>query len=551
MRKFIDKITPSFIRSYNTTLLKNAPLGWQLQLPTITWLWFLVTLLTVPIPFLINQDKSGDDDIIAVILIAVLTAVLVAFLFVYILIQFNNTKTFGRRVFLNGLKEQFAYLYVFMLCSLHIIFYPLIVDIRKSNLMTAEEIRKEAVVYNQASFYFMGEPNAYRYFPSDETFLHYKKLELYGQYGSQDEDYNGEQVASREHYKETYYIEHVKPMMRAYFRGETEILDPIYIRNLKNCPKLYMVEGNNLYENYYDYGSSYARQLELDTLHYDKYQLKNKSDAERLKDIIAFIKLYNKYSTDEYFSLIHFEAPDEILQKYNSNSFSKTFHDLDGDISSDHQVMTVEGKVEVEESMDQLSHYRISNVHGTIARAKFYKWEHLLMRLTITFFVALCLSILLFLFKNARLREFILMFVYSALLALAVIILTIILFGDEDFGVHVVMIVFFIGIYFSFLDQRSEHYSSLKTIFILLSNATFAFAPIFLFMYFHEYLDIGQIEDSYEYCKKNPVACDEHYAMVDLIQNCSLWGGIAFYLFIGSTFYKKVYERIQALPLAK
>ena len=178
MMKFIDKITPSIIRVFNQHLLKHAPLGWQLQLPTITWVWILVTVITLPIPFLIHIDNSGDDDTLAIILISVLTAVQEGFLFVYILIQFNNTKSFGKQVILNGFKEQFGYLYVFMLCMLHIIFYPLIIDIRKGNLMTPQEIKQEAIIFNTASFYFMGEPSDYRYFPTEKSYLKYKYYDV-------------------------------------------------------------------------------------------------------------------------------------------------------------------------------------------------------------------------------------------------------------------------------------------------------------------------------------------------------------------------------------
>lgn len=557
MRKFIHKITPSFISAYNEWLLKNAPLGWQLQLPTITWMWFLVTLLTLPIPFFIELDNRGDDDSVAVILISVLTAVLEGFLFVYILIQFNNTKTFGRRVFINGFKEHIAYLYVFMLCMLHIIFYPLIVDIRKGNLMTAEEIRTEAVTYNQAVFYFMGDPKAYRYFPSDSTFLHYEYLEDYRYTYNSSPDVGSTNKHSQEpaypeaestnaHSQETYYIEYVKPMMRAYF-SEYDELNPVYTRNISGCPKLYMVDDNSMSEVYYDYKSDAYKKTQ-DTLYFEKYQIKSKTDTERLKDITAFIQLYNKYS-DEY-AAVRFEQPEVILQNYKSNRFRPAFYETD-DISANYPVKTVHGETYTSSNPNQLQEYRISSVHGTIAAAKYRKWQELLLRLIITFHVALCLSVLLFIFKNIRLKEFILMFVYSALLALAVIILTIVMREDEGFAIHVVMFVFFIGIYFSFFDQNIQYYSSLKTIFVLLSNAAFAFAPLFLYVYFHEYLELWRLPDEYQYCTKNPVACDEYYAMENLVLNCAWWGGIALYVLLGTSLYKKTYERLLALPLAK
>ena len=542
MRKFIDKITPSFILAYNARLLKNAPLGWQLQLPVITWIWMLISVLTLPIPFLIHLDTRGDDDIIAVILITVLTAVLEGILFTYILIQFNNTKTFGHRVLLNGFKEHFGYFYVFMLCMLNIIFYPVIVDIRKNNLMTAEEIRSEAVVYNQASFYFMGDTNAYRYFPSEASFLHYNYLEEYRNYDEARSNYESE----------IYYIEKLKPLMQPYFSGDSNRIDAKYTRNVSGCPKLYMINRNHIDENYYNYGSPFYK-AEMDTLYYDKYQLQHKSDAERLKDISAFIHLYSVYTKkyNEGYSEIHFDTPEKILQQYNSNRFSPVFYEKDV-ISRDYPVTTVEGEI-VSNNLtnEQLSSYRISSVHSAIAGAGYYKWQHCVMRLLICFFVGLGLSILLYAFKNVRLKEFILMFVYTGLLTLVVTIINVLFHGKEDFPVHVVLVVFFLGIYFSFFDQNQKHFSSIKTIFILLSNLAFAFAPAALFIYFHEYHDIGKIPDEYEYCVKHAIECEKHNQMVELIRYSCLWGGILMYMLLGTTLYKKVYERLWALPFAK
>ncbi len=536
MRKFIHKITPSFIQSFNTYLLKHAPVGWQLQLPTITWCWFLITLLTIPIPFLVKLDNTGDDDIIAVILIAVLTAVLEAFLFVYILIQFNVTKTFGRRVFLNGFKEQLAYLYVFMLCMMHIIFYPLVVDIRKGNLMTAEEIRSEAIIYNQASFYFMGKKTCYLYFPSDSSFLHYEYFEEYDYKNSSE---TGGNAAA------TYYIERVKPAMKNYFLYDSEMIDSKYTRDVIGCPKLYMTEDNYIQEEYYNYNADGTYHL-LDTLYYEKYQLQKKTDAERLRDISDFLKLYKKYSYN--YSTIYFDSPEETLNKYKSNRFSQVISDPNS-ISTDYAVTSVDGEAEVVDNSTQVNGYQISDVHSTISESKYNKWPNLFLRLIIVFHVAICFGVLLFLFKNTRLRDFILMFVYTGLLALAVIILTVVFSGKEDFGIHVVLLVFLTGMYFSFFEPRAKHYSSLKTVFVLVSNATFAYAPLFFFLYFYEYLGVGKLE--YEYCVNHQDICDERREMANLIMYCCIWGGIAFYLLLGSTVYKKTYERLNALPLAK
>jgi hypothetical protein len=537
MRKFIDKITPSFILAYNARLLKNAPLGWQLQLPTITWVWLLITIITLPIPFFITLEKRGDDDVLAAILISVLTAVLEGFLFAYIVIQFNNTKTFGRRVFLNGFKEQLAYLYVFMLCMLHIIFYPLIVDIRKGNLMTAEEIRKEAVTYNQASFYFMSDARAYRYFPTDETFLHYEELEGSAEYRGDNDHLQS---------KETYYIETVKPMMRAYFSGESEFSSPKCTRDVVGCPKMYMIEDNYISEHYYgDYDFDYRRNL-----YFEKYQLKKKSDEERLKDIVDFIKMYTKYS-DDYYGNVGFQQPEIILSNYKSNRFISCFHETDN--ISDGITSVDVYAVEPASNISQLDGYRISSVHNTISGSQKYKWRDLWVRLGITFHVALCLSVLLFIFKNIRLREFILTFVYSALLVLAVIILTIVLFQDEAFAIHVMWVVFLLGIYFSFFEQNAKHYSSLKTTFILLTNAVFSYAPLVIYVYFHEYLTMWHLPDDFSCTAStgNQAICDAHYQMHQILFHGLLWGGPVFYILFGSTLYKKTYERLLALPLAK
>jgi hypothetical protein len=536
MRKFLYNITPSFIRSFDAYLLKNAPLGWQLQLPTITWSWFLITLITLPIPFLVKLDNTGDDDIIGVILIAVLTAVLEAFLFVYILIQFNVTKTFGKRVVLNGFKEQLAYLYVFLLCMLHIIFYPLIVDVRKSKLMTDEEIRNEAVIYNQASFYFMGKEPSYRYFPSDSSFLHYEFLEQYGYAIYREANGNA---------AETYYIERVKPAMRNFFLYDSEMIDSKYTRDVIGCPKLYLTEDNYITEVYYNYNAD-GSYKPVDTLYFETYQLQKKTDAERLRDISAFLKLYKKYSYN--YSDTYFDSPEETLNKYKSNRFSPVVTSMDG-ISRDYPVTTVDGELEAADNSTQVDGYRISEVHSTISEARYRKWHNVFLRFIIAFHVALCFSVLLFLFKNTRLREFILMFVYTGLLALAVIILTVVFSGKEDFGIHVVLLVFLTGIYFSFLEPKAKHFSSLKTIFVLVSNATFAYAPLFFFLYFYEYMEVGKLD--YEYCNTHQQLCDERRALADMILYSCIWGGIAFYILLGSTLYKKTYERFNALPLAK
>ena len=163
------------------------------------------------------------------------------------------------------------------------------------------------------------------------------------------------------------------------------------------------------------------------------------------------------------------------------------------------------------------------------------------MRLMVCFFVGLCLSIFLFVFKNVRLKEFILVFVYTGLLTLAVSIINVVFNGDEDFPIHVVWIVFLAGIYFSFFDRNSQHFSSIKAILILLSNLVFAFMPIALFSYFHEYLDIGKIPNEYEYCLKHSQECDRHHEIVELFRYGSLWGGIILYMLLGSMLYKRVY----------
>lgn len=544
MRKFIHKITPSFIRSFNEQLLKNAPLGWQLQLPTITWLWFLVTVLTLPIPFLISLDNSGADDTIAVILIAVLTGVLEAFLFVYILIQFNATKSFGKRVFLNGFKEQLAYFYVFMLCMMHIVLYPLIIDIRKGNLMSPEEIRNEAVVYNKAVFYFMGKPEDYRYFPTEATFLKYKH------YSQNNNNPNGDS-------KERYYIEDVKPMMQPYFKADSESIDMRWTRDIEKCPKLYCIQSNNLtevyddrsYFRYYDYYDEEAENnVNADPIYFERYQLQKKTDAEHIKDIQNLLDLYFKYHGKTQYT--HIDSATSIYEKYKTNQFIPVMYDTAYNYDEEYAVVDIEGNAEVNKAYATLSPYTISRVHGTISRAQNNKTENVMMRLLITFHVALCLAVLLFLFKNTRLRDFILMFVYSALLALAVIILTVVFRGNEGFGLHVIWIIFLFGIYFTFFQTKPTQYSSVKTILVQLSNATFAYAPIFIFLYFHEYLDMGKLNEEVN-CSITPDICSEHYARIDLIQYSCLWGGNVFYLLIGSTLYKKVYERIGALPFAK
>jgi|GEM_PF-4561468 hypothetical protein len=552
MKKFIDRITPSFIKRYNDYLLKNAPLGWQLQLPTITWLWFLITLITLPLPFLYALDLRGKDDIQGIILVSVLTAVLEGGLFVYLLIQFNSTKSFGKRVVINGFKEQFAYLYVFMLCMVHIIFYPIIVDYRKGDVMSEKEIIQEAVTYNKAVHYFMGDEYHYRYFPSDSSFLHYMYIKKYPSY-----EYREASDEGYENKEEEYYIEQVKPLLQPYFLPDTELIAPQYTRVLKRCPKLYMIYDSYLNENYSDESNI---RFYKDSLHYEKYQLQKKSDDERMDDIKKLIVLYTRYSesyneSSYYNDMIYFDSPKQILEKYKTNHFDWVMYNED-EVSRAVPVKIIDGEEVTRDIYAELNDYKISEVHSTIMGAKQNKWKHLFLRLMVCFHVAVAFSLLLFLFKNIRLKEFILMFVYPALLTLAVSILNVVLFrGKEHFPIHVIIAVFLVGVYFSFLNRRNKQFSSLKTIFILLTNLTLAYAPVFLFLYFHEYHDIGKIEnaDYYypNYCGDHPEICAQHEFMLDVIMQSCLWGGIAFYFLIGSFLYKKVYERIWALPLKK
>jgi hypothetical protein len=530
MKKFLDRITPSFIHRINLYLLKNDILGWQLQLPLILWLWFLISLITLPVPFLFNIDISAEDDKVGAGMIGGCLGILQFFLFSALLLQFNASKTFGKKTFANGLKEQLSYLIIMALCLVNVVFWPLIIDYRKSDYMTDQQIRNEAIVYNKARHYFMDSWDRYEYFPNDSFFKFYMEIKAYNENG----------VRTTRLTKEIYYAEVVKPALAPFFTHDQDTamrqIDPMYNR-AKKGPLLYCIDTEFLNENFY---LNVQERWLFDTVPSFKsyqYQLEKKTDQVRLKEIKEFIVLYNKYDKD-YYKNFKFDSPEIVLQKYKDNQFIRCIKDI-------HPSLNDEGE-EVESIM--LDSYPINRVHRNIIEAKYEKWEETGIRAMVCFFIVLGFSLLMFIFKNVRLRAFILTFVYTGLLALFIGIISAL--SHLDFiAVHTPFILFFTGIFFVLTINRWPHYSLIKTIFAIVSNFCFAFAPIVLFIYFHEYLDFWKID--YSICEHNQALCREHRELMGLIQLACLWGGIAFYLLFGSLFYKRFYEKALALPLHK
>lgn len=521
MKRFLDRITPSFIHRINDRLLKNDVLGWQLQLPLIIWLGLLIGLFMIPLPFLYSLDISGNSDKIGIISIGVIIAVLEFFLFGYILIQFNATKIFGKKTFARGLKEQFAYLLVMLLCLIYVIFAPLILDFRKSGYMTEGKIQEEAIVYNKARHYFMDGLNDYKYFPNDSAFNYFMGSFPTEQYRNRTE----------------YYIEVIKPMLTPYFTQDSSMdyIDLQYERSEK-VPQLYYIEDEYIKEDYsYKKDDSFFMQPRKKLY---EYQLLEKTDEERLGDIKNFIALYKKYENKEHFHYrekLDFETPESILQKYQSNQYSRTINPIDADDKYPNASFLEDDIIE--------------EVHSTVIDSKYDKWEDTWTRAVVCFHFAFVFALLIFVFKNVRLREFILTFVYSGLLVLVISIVSGVTGANEILPLHTLILLLFTGLFFAFTINNWNYFSHKKTILVILSNIFFAYVPIFFFWYFHEYLDWWK--HTQEFCESFPIECREHDEMISSIRWICLWAGQGLYVLVGSLFYKTVYEKVFALPLPK
>jgi hypothetical protein len=526
MKRFLNKITPAFIHQVNAGLLKNNVLGWQLQLPLILWFWLLISLLTISVPFLYPLDLSGNDDEEGTIAIGILLGILQFFLYGYILIQFNATKNLGKKIFLHGIKEQLAYFIVMVLCLSQLVLYPIILDYRKSAHMTDEEIIKEALIYNNGRAYFMDSDESYLFFPNDSLFKEYINFRT-------PSDLDIEADTTKFNSQNDFYERGIEPLVAPFYSDDEYRLsiDPKYGGRDGNGPQLYFTGDDYLQIEYLD-------DFYLDSVRYCT-QLTKKSDVVRLSEIKAFILLYKKYEatrSPQYDEKIEFNSPEIILQKYKSNKFEPV-------------IEWAENMPDYKTKEPSVYNGLIDSVHSTVWESRYEKWDKMEDRAFGCFFVCLAFAILIFVFKNVRIKEFILSFVYCGLLVMVVTIMCIVTRLEEHLALHVPIIIFFTGIYFTISSKTWPGYMSLKTVFVIVSNICIAFVPIFFFFYFTEYLDF--LSYSYKYCEVHPDECARQSEIKDLVRLICLWGGSIGYLFLGSLLYKWAYQKIFALPLRK
>ncbi|MFL5730761.1 MAG: DUF1772 domain-containing protein, partial [Cytophagaceae bacterium] len=457
MKRFLNSITPAFIHRVNDGMLRNNVLGWQLQLPQILWLWLLILVFTLPVPLLYPLKFSGSDDEFAVGSIGVLIGIMQFFLYGFLLIRFNATKSFGKPVLFHGTMEQLAYVVVMFLCLTQVVLFPLVIDFRKSGVISSEEIKEETVIYNKGRHYIMDDFSYYRYFPDDATFKKFMEINAVYQ-----ENYRNQ---------EEYYSQVVQPMLDEFMSRQKSSEYPA--RNAVG-PKLYFTGIDYLTEDE-DYYSS-----ETNYLRYIKYQLVPKTDAERLMEIKNFIRVFKKYENYgndgrdyDYTNPVTFQDPETILKQYKLNQFTPVVEPAGASV---------------------INNYSISRVHDTLLSSTSRKIKGLATRSLICFHVALVFAIFLFIFKNVRLREFILSYVYVGLLTIVVVIFTIIGNLKEGLALHVPIFVFFTGLVVGVLVRDWNHYSHIRTVFIIVSNMCFAYAPIYFFLYATEYLRWGKEE---------------------------------------------------------
>ncbi|MFN6947048.1 MAG: hypothetical protein ACK4ND_19045 [Cytophagaceae bacterium] len=523
MKRFLYRITPSFVHRINDNLLKNDVLGWQLQLPSILWLWFLISLITLPVALIYPLDVVGTSDKIGVRSIAIITTVLQFFLYGFILIQFNSTKLFGKKTFLHGLKEQLAYFLVMFLCFTNVILFPLVIDIRKTDFFSDETIVNEQITYNKARHYFMEYSSQYHYFPDGKYFQTYMEMTP------------SDSGRFRNRYE--YYGEIVKPLIAPYLSDVDQVnLDSRYATRTDSVPQFYYTEDDYVSDFMYykinpDIYNKAGYPLDYN---YSLCQLHNKSDNERLEEIKEFISLFKKYQTlrNPYWKTVTFKSPEDILKNYHSNRFASSVYE--------------------KKEYDRYAHIQnevVSNVHSNILSSKYNKWRNAGVSAGVSFHIAIVLCILIFIFKNVRLRPFILSFVYLGLLIFIISIITILTNTKDFFAVHVPLGIFFLGLFYVFRVKSWNHYSQNKTIISIYTNMAFAYAPLFFFFYLSGYLNLWELP--YEYCKVNPQICDERRLVLDTIREALVWGGPVLYLFLGSFIFKRFYNIVLSLPLLK
>jgi hypothetical protein len=520
MKRILDKLTPGLILQWEKHMLLNSPLAWQFQLPRILWFWVCITTAGLIIPFAMEIDISrSSDDVETIALFTIVLGILQFFLYGYILIQFNSTKNFISRRWWHGMVEQLAYILIMMLCVSQFMVYCTITNLRKASYISEEEINSEILTYNKAVHYFMANSEQYRYFPDEKSFLVYmSKIK------DSDED------------AENYYYNYVTPELKPYFTRdplEMKSIDGKHTRH-KKAPRLYYigqgymknkfeVYSDNIFSSsgYYVFGSNYTPHT---------FQLHSKTKEERLKDIRAFIKLIKKYDGVSYSNNdgLVFDDSETILNKYFDNQFSVTHR-----------------KKYPDEYADVITTYQIESIYENVMRSKIGHWKFLYEMGMVLFFISFPVGVLFFIFKNGTLRPMIVSILTVIIIGIVSVIIAILTRSKEDFIVHIPILVFIYSLVMFFSPY--SHYSQFRMVFIIIANCCLAAVPIYLFFYFTEYLDLFRM--SYEDCNSLPDLCAQNREVIRIMGWVSFWGGIAFYLLIGTFLFKRKYETIWAQPM--
>src|SRR5204862_1509594 len=123
----------------------------------------------------------------------------------------------------------------------------------------------------------------------------------------------------------------------------------------------------------------------------------------------------------EYTILTKFRSSKEILKRYNENVF--------------YQCIILDNESNYENE-SHIGNYRIYSTHQTVMEAKYRKSENALILSFICGIIALTFSILFFVFKNVRLKTFILLFVFSALLSIVVAVFDVLIRTNGFMSMH-------------------------------------------------------------------------------------------------------------------
>ncbi|MCU0429000.1 MAG: hypothetical protein MUF42_03435 [Cytophagaceae bacterium] len=518
MRKILDAITPSFIFNMEQRLLLSSPLAWQFQLPRILWFWLLFSALGVVFPLSMQLEEAMNGyDMEYLVTLTVVLAILQFFLFGYFLLQFNATKSFIERRWWHGIAEQLVYVLVMFLCVSQFFINYYLWESRKAGYMTPDEIVQEIKQINQARHYFMAKENDYKYFSSKKQFVEFMDF--------------GHSM--------DYYNEVIWPEVKGYMNFDEESmswkLKPKYNRSADG-PKLFYIGSEYMGDEFTEpserlfssngFYSSSGKSADY------TYQVHSKSKQQRLKEIKDFINLFHKYeyARYQYYEPVQFQSAEEILKAYESNIFQPVLL---------HSYETSETQ--------SLSFYSIQNVHETVMNARLGMKRHLQEVLIILFIISLPFALLLFVYKNTTLRSLLLTVLAVILLAVFSTLLAIVTNLTEHLLLHVPLVVVALGLLFTLKNQKQ--YSVVRTMFMIVANVCFAMLPLYLFVYATEYWKWLQLPyDSYEHDYSLYEA--NRYFKEGLAWLC-FWGGIVFYLLVGTVFFKKKYEANWALPDSK